>query len=330
MCNDSMRRLHRICQIPTNCLYERRQALPTAGETFVNTCPSPEKFQFCTDKIVSIEWRNLVPWLRICDCFKIHHLHQELCDLLSSSHRTFVLEALLRQSASCKEHSYLGSLPDLAISVFREVVTNTVLPWHHFDSSDSESWEVFAGVSLDAGTSVCSRFSVHSSNHSGRSRIRLPDAWLLSLFLFLFLVLLGSRRFFDARAWVSSLPLYCWTWRDLTWHVLRYQCRRQPAARAGGTCWQSWDKVRNDVFRTATNNFTILSQLFFFFCPQDNSNEYPCSSQSLPDDRTAGVSSRICTDQKRSRSWTYPVASNGCNNRRKVSWSLKWFQFHWT
>ena len=37
-----------------------------------------------------------------------------------------------------------------------------------------------------AGTSVSSRLSVNSFNHSGRSRNRSPDARLLSLFVFLF------------------------------------------------------------------------------------------------------------------------------------------------
>ena len=71
--------------------------------------------------------------------------------------------------------------------------------------SESKSWEVFAGVSLDAGTSVSSRFSANSSNQSGRSRSRPLVAWLLSLFLFMFLVFVGSPRFADVWGWVSSL-----------------------------------------------------------------------------------------------------------------------------
>ena len=35
---------------------------------------SPEKFWFCTEKIVSFEWLNLAPRLRIGDCFEIHLL----------------------------------------------------------------------------------------------------------------------------------------------------------------------------------------------------------------------------------------------------------------
>ena len=35
---------------------------------------------------------------------------------------------------------------------------------------------MFAGVSLDANTPLSSRFSVNSSDHSGKSRNRFPDA----------------------------------------------------------------------------------------------------------------------------------------------------------
>ena len=70
---------------------------------------------------------------------------------------------------------------------------------------ESETWEVFAGVSLNAGTAVSARFSVNSFNHAGRSRIRLLDAWLLSSFWFMFFVFVGSLGFLDVWAWVSSL-----------------------------------------------------------------------------------------------------------------------------
>ena len=55
-----------------------------------------------------------------------------------------------------------------------------------------------------AGTSVSSRFSVNSSNHSGRSRDRYPDAPPLSLFLFLFWVFGGSLQFPGAPASLRS------------------------------------------------------------------------------------------------------------------------------
>ena len=49
-----------------------------------------------------------------------------------------------------------------------------------------------------AGTSESSRLSVNSSNHSGRSRNRSPDACSLLLFLLLFWDVFALRRFPDA------------------------------------------------------------------------------------------------------------------------------------
>ena len=54
-------------------------AFLTDRETFVNTFPSPEKFWFYRGVIVSIEWLNLVPRLRVGDCFEIHLPRWGLC-----------------------------------------------------------------------------------------------------------------------------------------------------------------------------------------------------------------------------------------------------------
>ena len=72
---DSMINLHKICQISTYRLCKLLFAFLTARETFVNSFPSPEKSLFCTDKIESIEWQDLVPRLRIGDCCEIHLPH---------------------------------------------------------------------------------------------------------------------------------------------------------------------------------------------------------------------------------------------------------------
>ena len=68
--DDSKINLHKICQIPMNCQYNL-----TDRETFVSSFQSPEKFLLCTDKIESVEWQDLVPRLRIGDCFEIHRPH---------------------------------------------------------------------------------------------------------------------------------------------------------------------------------------------------------------------------------------------------------------
>ena len=57
--DDSMIILQRICRIPMNCQCEWLSASLTARETFFESCPSPEKFLFCTDKIESIEEQDL-------------------------------------------------------------------------------------------------------------------------------------------------------------------------------------------------------------------------------------------------------------------------------
>ena len=103
MYNDSKITLHKICRILENYMYKWLWVSSSARETVENSFPSPEKFSVCTDMIVSIEWQNLVPRLRICDCFEILHLHCDLCDLLLSRHRNCRPEVLHRQCASCQE-----------------------------------------------------------------------------------------------------------------------------------------------------------------------------------------------------------------------------------
>ena len=44
--------------------------------------PAAEKFLFCTDTTESIGWPSPAPRLHIDDCFEIHNLQGELCDLL--------------------------------------------------------------------------------------------------------------------------------------------------------------------------------------------------------------------------------------------------------
>ena len=73
------------------------------SRNFHKLFPSLGKFSCCMGKIESIEWQDLVPRLRIGDCFEIHFLRLGLCDLLLSSHQTFLLVVELRQCVSCTE-----------------------------------------------------------------------------------------------------------------------------------------------------------------------------------------------------------------------------------
>ena len=175
----------------------RSHVYPCFFRTFHSACRKNSqtlfrllKTSFYTDKIESIKWLDLVPRLRIGDCLKIHIPHSGLCDLLLSSHQTFLLEVLLRQSVFCKKHllSWFASI--LRNFDLWEARKSTVLPGCHF-RTESESSEVCA----DAGTSVSSRFSVNSSDHSGRSRNQSSEARLLSPFLNVFEFLLNRAIF---------------------------------------------------------------------------------------------------------------------------------------
>ena len=94
----------------------------------------------------------------------------------------------------------LGSLKHLAISVFREVSEDMCF------LDTTESGEVFAGVSLDNGTSFSFRFSANSFNESAKSRNRFPGDRNAIPFYFYFWFFVGSRDgFSDAGTLLSSL-----------------------------------------------------------------------------------------------------------------------------
>ena len=45
------------------------------SRNFRKSLPFPEEFPFCTDKVDSVEWLDLVQRLSIDDCYEIHRLH---------------------------------------------------------------------------------------------------------------------------------------------------------------------------------------------------------------------------------------------------------------
>ena len=102
-CNDSRIILHRLCRTPRNCQCKWLSAFLKAQWISADSFPFSVKFLFYTDTLESIVLPNLVPRLRIGDCFEIHNLHWELCDLLLSSHQNFLLEVGLCQCVFCKE-----------------------------------------------------------------------------------------------------------------------------------------------------------------------------------------------------------------------------------
>ena len=57
---------------------------------------------FCTERIESTEWQDLVPRQRTGDCLLIHIPRWGLCDPPLSGHQTFLHEVKLRQCVFCK------------------------------------------------------------------------------------------------------------------------------------------------------------------------------------------------------------------------------------
>ena len=142
-----------------------------------------EVFVLHGKKIEPIEWLDLVPRLRQSDCFEIHFPQSRLCDLLLSSHQTFLLEALLRQCGFNKEplSSWFATKLcnfDLFGSVYKHCASSVPLLKDVPNLSPEKCLRVQALLYLRD-------FSVNSSNHSGRSRKRSSEARVVSLFLFL-------------------------------------------------------------------------------------------------------------------------------------------------
>ena len=276
MYNDSMMNLHKICQIPQNCLYWWLSAFPTARETFVNSFPSPDRFWFwfCTDKIESIEWQNLVPRLRVGDCSGIHFLRWRLCDLLWSSHQNFSVRGTaspvrLLQGALV----IFGSQPDFAMSVFGEVSKDIVLPRYHFCRT-FRIW-VLRNVSLDANTPSSSRLSANSSNHSGRSRKRSPCTGTGSSFLLVFSGFCGISTGFP-------MPecLYC---HFVLWLDLMKSHQTCPAV----------TKLKTYLHSSWRNLLTILGQRSVHGFPCCTGFFCHCWSNVVSDHRSTNVHIRV-------------------------------------
>ena len=110
----------------------------SAPGTSLGSSGSSGKFLFYTGRIVTTEW--LIPVLRqhICDCFEIHHLHRELCDLLLSSKSPKIFRSGHdgTGASSARSPHYVRPQTDIAIPVFREVRKDIMLTstGYHFCS----------------------------------------------------------------------------------------------------------------------------------------------------------------------------------------------------
>ena len=144
-------------------------------EFLTHSCPSLQKFSFCTVKIESVEWLNLVHRSSIDDCDWIHFLCWGLlCSPAIKSLNFSARRAFFTNFPSALRPYHLGSLADFAITVSKEESTKTVLTWCHFNMTFGlESWEIWAG----AGTSAISRFSAKSRQPFGNTiLLQFPEA----------------------------------------------------------------------------------------------------------------------------------------------------------
>ena len=290
MFDDSMVNLHWVCQIPMNCLYHWLLAFVTVQQTFVSFFQFPEKFCFCTDKIEYVAWQDLEPQQRICDCFLIHLPRWGLCDRLLQITELFCSKCGFAVASFAR---------DLAILVLKHTLQlrslgkrAKILCFLEFGRTFLRGWEMCAA----AGISVSSGLSVNSSNHSGRSRKRSSASRLSSFFFVLVL-----RFFLSVETCLSLRPVF------------------ELEEDKSGTDDVEDEAVPELVVNPAMTKGTkcsVLKAILFpclFSCgrwPLAHTLEYPCSSQSFPSDRTAGVSSRNCTVTKRPRSWTKTSASS--------------------
>ena len=130
------------------------------------------------------------------------------------------------------------------------------------------------------GTTVSSRFSVNSSNHSGKSRNGSCDARLSSFFLFWFWVFGESRKFPGAGSSLRSVAGL----ED----VLDESC--------GGDVEDELVPEFDDNPRTARGSSSLVwSGVAFDRWP---THRYIRVLRRGPSDKTAGVSSSTCTVMK--------------------------------
>ena len=133
---------------------------PIAG-TFANFSGFPCEIFVYTDTTGSIGWPTPAPWLRIGDCFEVHHPHWRIFDLLVNQVIRFLCSMYWIICSPCKTSQF---------RVCQEVNSNTVFA----QCGTFRNW-------IMRRVCACWHFCTFeiSSDHSGRSRNRLLLAWLL-------------------------------------------------------------------------------------------------------------------------------------------------------
>ena len=121
--------------------------------------------------VVSIEWLNLVPRLRIGRCFEIR-IRENYVICCNQVTKIICTRYRILSAFPAKSPCNLGSLAYFAISIFWEMNKKCIPDTTFLGCSESDSREVL--VSRDTDT-PSTRFSVKSSSHSGNFyRICIP------------------------------------------------------------------------------------------------------------------------------------------------------------
>ena len=98
--------LHNICQILINRPKKKTFGFCDGSENFnKNSSPSPVKFWFYTDKIVSAEWRDLVPRQRTGDSSEIH-----FCALQFQCHQSLLFVEQISFGICRSEYEHWASI----------------------------------------------------------------------------------------------------------------------------------------------------------------------------------------------------------------------------
>ena len=203
--NDSMKDLHKLCQILRNCQCKWPLGFLFGSKNFLQA-PLGFLRSFCFGR-------------RRLDPLGGQVLHHDCISMIFSRFTTFTENFVIccnqitrifctrygsANASSARGPHDVGPLADLAISVFREVSINTVLPKSTLlvgVGSKDGSWEELACESQRSRTLSYTRFSLNSCSHSGMSEYNGSHrsiSWSSFLYDFELLVRLvnGSPRSF--------------------------------------------------------------------------------------------------------------------------------------
>ena len=266
------------CQIPMNCQCKGLLVSWSAPRTSASSFPS-------SWEVVVLHGYDCVHWVaKSCVTTSYRWLfrdsHPSLRTLWSAVVKSpkFPLWARLYQCVSCKEPlQFWFAQADIATSVFWEVSKNTVLPWWHF-GRPFRIWVM---------RSVCGRR--HFCIFEIICELLQPFWKISQKVIRIIRIPCGIPRPVSWCELVTSLRSWtCWCTWWCTWRVLRGRCR--------GRTRQSRNDHRYEIFRLHKMFFLVWSTVAVYRWPFVGVSVF--LSQSFPNDRTAGVSSRFALSRR--------------------------------